>query len=383
MADATVSSRAKIRFRVAGAVLAVLLAQPPVHALLNIDGTRNQVFVFGSVGYAYDSNIFSDSGGNGDYTSSAHFGMELRRRRGIIAVNATATVDYLGFNKFKEENSWNPSFNAELHKTTGRMTGSLTVSAFRTSRADSAVNLRVSSWNFPVGLSIKYPVNDKLYVTSSTGYLKRQFADTTRLANYYDVSEGIEVYYTYNSKIDLVAAYRIRLSETPVEGLTYDHSVSLGVTGGLLPKLNGSLRAGYQIRDVLDRNEQFGQLTVSASLRWVATRKFSVSVEASRDFSTTALGGSVDTTSAAANAAYAYNRRLEFSAGVGGGRNRFLGDSSLDREDMFFSWHAGARYSHSEHFVIGGSYTYMKNWSTFEFSDFDRSSYTIDISSRF
>lgn len=365
------------------AAFAALAGLPPAQALLNIDGTRNQVFVFGSVGYSYDTNIYSDSAGLADYTTSAKVGVELKRKRGIIAVNASASVDYLGFDQYKEESSWNPSFSAELIKTTGRMTGSLSVSAFRANRADSAVNLRVSSWNFPVGLSIRYPVNDKLYLTSSTGYLRRKFADTTRLVNYYDVSQGIEAYYTYSSKLDILAGYRVRLSETPVEGMTYDHSISIGLTGGILPKLNGTLRAGYQLRDLIDRGEQYGQLTLGASLRWVATRKFSVSVDASRDFSTTATGGSVDTTAGSADAFYALNRRLEFSAGVGGGRNRFLGATALPREDVFFSWHAGARYTYSEHFVIGGTYTYVKNWSTFEFADFDRSSYTIDVSSRF
>ena len=47
-------------------VLALLCPQQSVFALLNIDGTRNQVFFFGSASYSYDSNIFAQSGGDGD-----------------------------------------------------------------------------------------------------------------------------------------------------------------------------------------------------------------------------------------------------------------------------------------------------------------------------
>ena len=46
-------------------------------------------------------------------------------------------------------------------------------------RSDSSVNLRTSSWNFPLGLSVKYPINDKFYVTSNTGYLRRTYSDAS------------------------------------------------------------------------------------------------------------------------------------------------------------------------------------------------------------
>ena len=134
-ADSPVAGLARLSL----AAAALLVAAAPADALLNIDGTRNQVFVFGSVGFGYNSNIFAEAGGAGDYTATAQAGVELKRRAGIIAVNATAKVDYVTFNRYTGENSLNPSFYLELNTTTGRTTGALTINAFRETRSDSAV----------------------------------------------------------------------------------------------------------------------------------------------------------------------------------------------------------------------------------------------------
>jgi len=44
-------------------------------ALLNIDGKKNQVYVFGELALAYDSNVFAQSHGVGDYSSDLSVGM--------------------------------------------------------------------------------------------------------------------------------------------------------------------------------------------------------------------------------------------------------------------------------------------------------------------
>ncbi|MDB6116016.1 MAG: hypothetical protein JWQ62_2961 [Lacunisphaera sp.] len=364
-------------------VLILVLAVPRGRALLNIDGSRNQVFVFGNATFAYSSNIFSDSSGRGDYSVDAAAGIELKRRAGIIAVNSTLKFDYQTFGKYTDQNSLNPSFYIEFNKSTGRTTGALTISAFRESRSDSAVNLRTNSWNFPLGLNLKYPVNDKIYVTSETSYLQRRYSDSTALANLTDYSEGLDAFYVYTSKLDLLAGYRIRVSKTSIGHDTSDHWFSVGATGGLFAKLNGSIRLGYQIRNVTGTGESFTHGNAAASLTWPVTRKLSFAGEVSRDFNTIATGASVDSTSTALRATYAFSRKLEFNTGVSYGRNIFLGQNVPQRRDDFFSWDLGVHYKLNEHLSMGASYNYFRNWSTFAFSDFDRQGFSFDLASRF
>lgn len=366
-------------------LLCALLCTVPVSralALLNIDGTRNQVFVFGSISFGYSSNIFSQSSARGDYSSTATAGLELKRRAGIIAVNGTVKVDYQQFVKYTGENGLNPNVAVEFNKTTGRTTGAITINAYRESRSDSAVNLRTNTWNFPLGLNIKYPINDKFYATSSTGYLKRSYSNTTVLTNYTDITESVDLFYVYTSKLDLIGGYRVRYAQTSTNGNTYDHWFNVGATGGLLAKLTGTIRVGYQIRQ-LPHHESFDHINASAELGWALSRKFMLKGQLSRDFNTIATGATVDATGTALRATYVFNRKAEIDGGVGYSRNLFLGRNQAARRDDSFTWDVGAKYKFNEHLNLGASYSYMKNWSTLSFSDFERTGINFDVSSRF
>lgn len=366
------------------AVVVFALGLPPARALINLDGSRNQLFVFGSVTLAYDSNVFAETTGRGDYTVTGSVGAELKRRAGIIAVNATGTLSYVAYGSYSDQNAFNPNFQVEFSKTTGRTTGSLTVSAFRESRSDSAVNLRTNSWNFPVALNLKYPVNDKYYLTSQTTFLRRQYVETTVLANYTDYSQAVDVFYVYTSKLDLLGGYRIRVSKTSVGEDSYDHWFNVGATGGLFSKLNGTLRVGYQLRDISGAtNQNFTHFNILAGVGWPITRKLNLSTQISRDFNTIATGASVDSIAASLRATYALTRKLEVNGGVAFGRNLFLGTLPPARKDTFFSYDVGARYKMNEHLQVGATYTYFRNWSTVDFSDFDRHGFSIDVSSRY
>jgi hypothetical protein len=360
---------------------------PSAQALLNIDGSRNQLFVFGGVTFAYSDNIFAQANGGGDTTLTAHIGAELKRRAGLIAVNSVAKIDFVRYSRNPDENAINPSFSLELNKGEGRTTGAFTINAYRETRSDSAVNLRTSSWNFPLGLNVKYPINEKFYVTSSTGYLRRTYSDdSVALVNYTDYSEAVDFYYTHTTKLDLLAGYRLRVSRTSVDGRSSDHWFNVGATGGLFSKLSGTVRLGYQFRDQknpLTGTERFDHFNASASINWPFTRKLNFSFSVNRDFSTVATGASVDSTSLAARAQYSYTRKVEFSGGASVGRNQFLGNASGDRRDTFFTWDVGAAYSMNEHLKIGASYTYFKNWSSVSFSDFESHGFSVDISGRY
>jgi len=358
----------------------------PAGALLNLDGTRNQIFVFGNVTYAYSSNMFAESAARGDYTISALLGAELQRHAGIISVDSTAKFDFVRYGKYKNENTINPSFALELSKGTGRTTGTLNVSAFRETRSDSAVNLRTSSWNFPVGLNVKYPINEKFYTTSATSYLRRSYSQSQGqgLVNYSDVSEGVDLYYVYTSKLDLLGGYRIRVANTSNEGRSVDHWFSVGATGGLFSKMTGTLRFGYQIRDLSGTGSgEYNQFNVAGSVAWPITRKVQLALSVNRDFNTIATGASVDSSSAALHATYNYSRKVEFDGSVSAGVNDFLTPNTTGRHDTFFSWDAGFQYHMNEHFQLRAAYTFIKNWSSFTRADYDSQGFSLNVSSRY
>jgi hypothetical protein len=360
---------------------------------LNIDGTRNQIFVFGELHLGYDSNIFAENpdvvtqpGGNGDFISTLTLGTEYKRGAGTLSVDARAQLSYERYKRHPDRDAWNPAFHLELDRTTGRMTGSLILGATRESRADSAINLRTSSWSYPVDLNLKYPINERFYVTSTTGYLHRSYAETTVLSDLTEYSQAVDLYRIYTSKLDLLAGYRVRLSETSA-GRTTDHNFNVGATGGILPKLNGTIRFGYQFRNVDATGATFNNFSALAELNWNATRKFVMVGRLSRDFGTTANTISVDSLAANLHANYIITRRYSVDGGIGYGRNRFLNGTpdarGRQRQDDFITWDAGITYTWSEKFKATLSYVHLQNWSTLDLSDFTSNGVNLVLSSRF
>ena len=363
--------------------LGLLLGLVPSHALLNVDGSRNQFFTFGSVTYAYNSNLFAEASGRGDSSINASAGVKLKRRAGLIGLNTIGKIDYERFGKYSDENSVKPDFYLELNKASGRTTGALTLRAFRESLSDSAVNLRTSAWNVPVELDLTYPINDKFYATSNTAYLQRRYTDTTILRNLTTYSEGLDLFYVYTSKLDLLAGYRVRLDQT-TRGLdTTDHWFNLGASGGLFAKLNGTVRLGYQLRQAEGGRENFSHINALAALGWPVTRKIRLAGQISRDFNTIATGASVDISSVGVRAIYAYSRKLEFDTGIAYGHNVFLGATQAQREDTFLSADLGARFKLNEYVSLAASYTYLHNWSSLNFANFVRQGVSFDLSIRF
>jgi hypothetical protein len=364
-------------------ILALLLAQQSVFALLNIDGTRNQVFVFGSLGIAYDSNIFAQNGGASDVIETLTAGTEINRRAGLISVGTTLSVAFARYNRHSDLNAINPSLTMEFTKTGGRLTGSLLLNAFRTEQADSAVNLRTTSWNIPVTLNLRYPLNEKFYATSQSIWQERRFDNTSNgLSNYSDVSEGLDGFYVYTSKLDLLAGYRVRFARTDA-GRTTDQDFSVGATGALLPKVNGMVRFGVQNRRIDSTGESFNQVSALGQASWTATRKLTVVAVLSRDFNTTATAVSVDTLSTSLSGEYAMSRRIQFDTGFSFGRNRFLDQGQAARTDDFFSWNASATYSLNDHFKVASSLSFFHNQSDVDVAEFDRRQFSVTVSSRY
>lgn len=364
-------------------LLALLFAQQSVFALLNIDGNRNQVFIFGGATLAYDSNIFAQRNGSSDTTETLNLGTNLKRNAGLITVDGTLSVDFLRYNHNTNFNATNPNLHVVFEKAAGRLTGSFTIDAFRSQQADTAVNLRTSSWNFPVGLNLRYPLNEKFYATSQSSFVKRDFVDNnTGLQNYRDFSEAVDGYYVYTSKLDLLAGYRVRFSRTALERST-DHDFYLGATGALLAKATGLVRVGYQVRQPEGGGTSYGQLSALAQVTWNVSRKLSTTLEISRDFSTTATSVSVDALTTALNGTYAMTRRFELNGSLAYGRNRFLGAGGDGRHDDFSSFTLGLSYGLNDNVKVLSSYTYFRNLSTLDEAEFDRQQFSVTVSGRY
>lgn len=381
--------------------VAASLACRPVHGLVALNDGHDHVYVTGTVGYGWDSNLFANSNAQSDGSVTSSVTAEYTRRAGWIGVNASVAVDSTRYNVFREENFNNPRFSAELTKQTGRTTGSLTFSASRASRADAAVNARSSSWNYNSGLNFRYPIINTYTLSGQAGYSLIKYVGDSLFPDLATYTASTDLIRLLSSDRDLLLGYRYRHSQTSVNSSYDDNAANIGLSGRLLRGINGAFRTGYQIRTphgfTTDGKPQskFSAITLSGSSTYALSKRTNLTGSISKDFSTTATDTSVDTTTGSIDYHYAYSSHWSLNSTVSAGNSRFIGDSGRViistgpltllgpyRHDNFFSASASVAYSLNEHLKVNAGYTWFRNWSNSTDAVFTRSNYSLDISSR-
>lgn len=352
-------------------------------ALVRFNEGRDQIFVKASVSIGFDSNIFANSGSESDIVTNTTFGVEYARRAGLISVNGNADWNLGSFASNADSNFANPSLGLEFVKNTGRTTGSLTFGANRESQADPNVNLRTDSWNYNAGLNWKYPVIERYSLAGSFGYGFADYTDNSAgLVDLTTYSASLDLFYAYTSQRDLVFGYSIRESETSTGGSSTDHSLTGGISGKILSKLNGTVRAGYQVRQEHGTGDSYGSFTATASTTWTINKRMTLTGTLGKDFSTTATESTVDSLRFNLDAQYVITSRWSLYSGFGAGYSSFLSGIDTGRRDHYFTWSAGVNYSLNDHFKASLTYSYFQNWSNRANSTFDRNSITLNMSTR-
>lgn len=379
-------------------MLALGLTCSPAKALVTLNDGHDRIFVTGTMSVSHDSNVFASSGGEGDFIYTSGVSADYTRRAGWIGVNAGMAMSLGNFSKLKAQNFSDPSFSLEFNKQTGRTTGALTLSAARESRADAAINARSSSWNVVYGLNVRYHLSGTYDLAAQLGYNERKYIDNAIFANLTTYTASLDLFHVFTTERDLIVGYRYRYADTSHNTSSTDHGVTVGVNGKVVRGVSGTLRAGYQTRIPSGPGtgtSSFESWTGSASLSYAINKKINLTGSLSKDFSTTATDTSVDVLVATLEAQYAYNSRLSLSSSVSWGDTQFLGDSARlivdfgppvvlgdGRHDNYLTWSATVGYTLNEHLKLGLTYAWFKNSSNFLFANFDRSSWNLNLTSR-
>lgn len=371
-------------------VLAASMACPPARALVTLNDGHDKIYVTLSAGVSHDSNVFAQNGGKGDYLYTSGFSADYQRRAGWIGVNATMGISGAHYGSFSNQDYSDPSFSLELSKQTGRTTGAITISAARESRADAAVNTRNTYWNFSYGGNFHYHIVGTWDLSGGASYSDREYQDEIAFANLKTIATNVDLIKVVSAERDVMLGYRYRYSETSRLTSSDDHNFSVGVHGKVIPGINGSIRFGYQFRSphghkagatTSNPNKDFQSWSSSGSVSYAINKKINLAGSLSKDFSTTATDSAVDNLVASLDAQYAFTSRIAFTSSIGTGTTKFLDNAGPARHDTYLTGSFGASYGFSEHLKFNLSYLWFRNWSSLNFADFVRSSWSLGASS--
>jgi hypothetical protein len=365
------------------AIVVFAFTAPRAAGLIEMNEGRDKVTVTAGYGISYDSNLYAHSGSAGDVDQSLSLGANYTRSAGMIGFSSSASVTSARFHRFSSEDYTNPSLTIGFAKNDGRLTGSLSLTGQRESRSEDAANIRANSWHYSSDLGLRYPVNARYYLTSLSDISIRDYTQNTPLYNLSSYAESVDLYYVYSSKLDLLGGYRIRIGQAQGGSGTQDSAFTLGATGGILPKLSGTMRAGYQWRyeDGIDGGN-YHSLTTAFSLAWPIDRRITLSFQTSKDFMTAATDVTVDATAFDLSATIKPNLRVKiaFTADAGYTISQYLGRRGAGREDRTLSLIAHLSIPIKSHFAASLSYGYYSNDSNIAFSKYERNTASFDMS---
>jgi hypothetical protein len=362
------------------AVMAVFVCAPRARALVSLEDGLDHAFVNGTVEYGYDSNVFANALSGGSMLVEGSLATEFTRRAGLISVDATASLTFARYANFHDQDYVDPKVTAELSKQTGRTTGSLVITAQRENRADVDVNTRDVSWNYDIGLNVLYPVIERYSISGSFDFNHIDYLDQQLFTNLTTYTGNLYLYYILNEQRDFFIDYRARLSDVADGSHDVDNSLSAGVNGKVFGPFNGSIQGGYTERTISGGGDagQYGDLTASGTLTWNMNRRMTLASELARDFSTTAVGQSIDSTNVGLTFKDSFTAKASATFEGSAGQCRFLGPEGLvapdmkQRVDEFASAGASFYYILNNHLKASLGYVYFRNWSTFAYAEFPR-----------
>ncbi|MBE7539706.1 MAG: outer membrane beta-barrel protein [Opitutaceae bacterium] len=370
---------------VLGALFLLGLTAPTVMALLRWNDGREEIYLVLNTAVGWDSNIFASADARSDAIFTAAARAEYERRAGIIGINASVGAEVGTFFNYSDENYVNPRASVELLKKSGRTTGSAQLGISKESRADVAANIRAESWNTDAAVKVRYPVIRRYSIAGSLGYNFQDFTNNALLVDLATYTAAADLLYARDSKHDLFAGYRLRLTDSQLDTSSYDHAFTLGITGRIAPKLNGIVRVGYQFRDTRGpvRNEDFSGLNAGIAVTWTLTRRLNMTGQISKDFSTTSTDISNDSFIGSLEVRTNVNPRLNVFGSFTYGINDFLGTRGAGRRDEYASIGAGGKYTLNDRISLSLTATHLENSSNVAIADYDRDSVILGLNCRF
>ncbi len=343
------------------------MATQTARALLVFNDGKDQVFVTATYSFGYDTNVFSQRQAQASVTQALSFLATYSRKAGVIGVNASFGMNFGQFFGIPGQDFADPSLTLSFNKGVGRTTGSLSFDVTKVNTPDPIANDRAIGWNYGSTLDLRYPVIERFYLTDATTIGGASYQNHPIFSDQQTYSEGLNMNFVYDSKLDLSDGYLFTLSHTH-DTTSYDNSFNVGCDGNILAKLSGSISAGYSF----DRNtytsaksEEFSGIDANINLNWRVTRALTLAGTISKDFAISSTDITTDTTTFKVSAETVVAKRFRTEMAVYYIPTDFLGRAGAGRRDRLWEFQPNVGTAITTHLRCNLGYGYLVNYSNF------------------
>jgi hypothetical protein len=256
-----------------------------------------ELFVLGSAGIEYESNLYTDRVNRvSDFRFTASPGVEIAHGR-TPAANASVTYRH-HFHFYDSESTRDGNYadlSAQARYDTGVTISNIQASFRQRVSNDADVNLvgrLVKRDETRLNGSSRYQISELMGISAGLEYADTSFKDPALTSfDYYAIP--LTYYYKVRPQLDLTAGYRYR--NTSVSGPTGDSKDNyffVGAQGELgSPMFIGNLSLGYQERKFSGINDKRSSPSYSFMVSYLATPRITHFANLAYDFRTSSSQG--------------------------------------------------------------------------------------------
>lgn len=372
--------------------LAAFAAKGSAAPLVSL-GDDVELFILGSAGVQYESNLFATSLNEvDDFRFTLSPGVELAFG-GSPAANAKLVYRH-HFHLYESNTALDGDY-ADLsfqgRYDTGVFLGTLNAS-YRERASNSAQLLNeapgtpglVERDEYNIDANGRYQVSQLTAFSVGVQYNEMNFKDPT-LTSHDSFSVPVTYYYRVRPNLDLTAGYRYR--KTNVDGNfpnSRDNFFSIGAQGELgSPLFVGNATIGYQERKLRGVNYKTDSLFYNFMVTYLASARMSHFVSLSRDFRTSSNQGNTFT-----YAALTVGTRARLSNTVSANASITYAEADYreagNREEDHVFFNVGMTYSPNDYFSVNAHYGYTNvDGVGLRASDYVRSRVSVSASVRY
>lgn len=343
--------------------------------------------IFGATArVGHDSNIFGNSIQGGIDDSFFSIVPELRfvKDDSRSTINARIAADITRYNDQSDEDFENFYSSIDISLPTGQgspISGDIRFEFNSINDTNLLVNNRLNEDTFSGSANLTYRISSKTGLRGGFQYSDSQnelFSDTKTSLLF----TGVQ--YNYSSKAGVFIDGRLRTTES--EGINSvdnrSKGFTIGLTGELSPRLEGSISAGYQSTDArgnIPGDSDSDQFIAFANLTWTPQEKTNVVLTLNRDMDVSPGNQSVETTSARVQINHEISRAVSLF-GAAGIRNLDFRGVLPSRKDDVSELSGGILYSINPRFSTGLEASFFDSSSNIALSDYDRQVYSVFFS---
>lgn len=343
-------------------------------------GDVADIYFTGSSSVRMSSNVFrNEFNEEEDFIFTVSPGVELSFARvaSNIDLRFLASQDIVRYDEFSDE------LNTEMLHLKA-------VGAYRTSRWDlnalvsfdeqqsntgfaNADDTLIESEDTRANFNAEYHMSPKFSFGSGFSYGEKKYIKPENIFSNYDRFQiPFDLYYEWTPKVDLSVGYRysqrdVEHPSLPDNGYeTTSHFINVGARGALLPKLSGSFKFGYTLRDSESttgspRDGSDGILGLDADLSWAPTTKLTNKIFMSRDFGVSGDGNVTEVSSIQVSSQYLVSNNWSASSRLGYTLRSYQ-DANV-REDDQYTAGLNINFLPNQYWSFSGGYQYLENKS--------------------